>query len=30
VDGSCRVRHVISGEITTWRASCRCFRPATY
>jgi hypothetical protein len=21
---------VISGENPTWRASCRCFRPATY
>jgi hypothetical protein len=30
VDRSRRVRHVISSEIPTWRASCRCFRLATY
>jgi hypothetical protein len=29
VDGSRRLRHVISGETPYWRASCRCFRPAT-
>jgi hypothetical protein len=29
-DGSRRVRHVIFARSPTWRASCRCFGPATY